>query len=156
MEASTVWKFLHIASMFLAVSIFVGQGMLSGVVARSGDVAAVRRVMAAEERFAPIGGAAFVLGIVFGILAAITGDFDLTATWLLIAYALALFIVVNGATYHRRQSERLKAAADTGPEDGRSEQIRAIAGAPITNVMNVIDALAWLAIIYVMVTKPFA
>ena len=49
MEASTVWKFLHIASMFLAVSIFVGQGMLSGVVARSGDVAAVRRVMAAEE-----------------------------------------------------------------------------------------------------------
>jgi hypothetical protein len=145
MEASTVWKFLHIASMFLAVSIFVGQGMLSGVVARSGDVAAVRRVMAAEERFAPIGGAAFLLGIVFGIVAAIT-----------IAYALALFIVINGATYHRRQSERLKAAAEAGPEDGRSEEIRAIAGAPITNVMNVIDALAWLAIIFVMVTKPFA
>jgi hypothetical protein len=30
MDAATVSKFLHIAAMFLAVSIFVGQGMLSG------------------------------------------------------------------------------------------------------------------------------
>ena len=55
MEAVTVWKFLHIASMFVAVSIFVGQGMLSGVVARSGDVRALRWVLAAEDRFGPAG-----------------------------------------------------------------------------------------------------
>jgi hypothetical protein len=54
-DAATFWKFLHIACMFLAVSIFVGQGMLSGTVARSGDVRALRRVLAAEDRFAPIG-----------------------------------------------------------------------------------------------------
>jgi hypothetical protein len=34
MDASTIWKFLHIAAMFVAVSIFVGQGMLSGAVGR--------------------------------------------------------------------------------------------------------------------------
>ena len=56
MKAYVVWKFLHIASMFAAVSIFVGQGMLTGVVARSGDVRALRRVLAASDRFAPIGG----------------------------------------------------------------------------------------------------
>jgi hypothetical protein len=78
MDASTIWKFLHIAAMFAAVSIFVGQGMLSGAVARSGDIRAVRRILAAEDRFAPSG-----------------------------------------------------------------------------VVMNVIDGLAWLAIIYVMVAKPF-
>jgi hypothetical protein len=66
MDASTIWKFLHIAAMFLAVSIFVGQGMLSGAVARTGDVRAVRRMLAAEDRFAPIGGAMFLLGVVFG------------------------------------------------------------------------------------------
>jgi hypothetical protein len=33
MDATTIWKFLHIAFMFVAVSIFVGQGMLSGAVA---------------------------------------------------------------------------------------------------------------------------
>lgn len=156
MDASTLWKFLHIASMFIAVSIFVGQGMLSGVVARSGDVRALRRVLASEDRFAPIGGAFFLFGIVFGFLTAITGDFDLTQTWLLIAYALALFILVNGLTYHRRQAERLKAAVEASPDDRPSEEVRALAGAPSAAVMNVVDGLAWLGIIYVMVVKPFA
>ena len=156
MDASTFWKFLHIASMFVAVSIFVGQGMLSGAVARSGDVGAVRRILAAEDRFAPIGGALFLLGVVFGFITAITGDFDLTQTWLLIGYALSLFILVNGLTYHRLQAEKLKAAAAESPVDQPSEALRALAGAPSVVVMNTIDGLAWLAIIYVMVAKPFS
>jgi uncharacterized membrane protein len=156
MDMTTIWKFLHIAFMFLAVSIFVGQGMLSGAVARSGDVRALRGVLAAEDRFAPIGGAMFVLGIVFGFLTAITGDFDLTQTWLVIGYALALFILVNGVTYHRIHAEKLKAAAAASPDDQPSEELRAIAGAPSVAVMNTIDGIAWLAVIYVMVAKPFS
>jgi uncharacterized membrane protein len=156
MGAATIWKFLHIAFMFVAVSIFVGQGMLSGAVARSGEVPALRRVLAAEDRFAPIGGAMFILGVVFGFLTAITGDFDLTQTWLLIAYALTLFILVNGLTYHRSQAEKLKAAAAASPNDQPSDELRAIAGAPSVAVMNSIDGIAWLAIIYVMVAKPFS
>jgi uncharacterized membrane protein len=156
MDASTIWKFLHIAAMFVAVSIFVGQGMLSGAVARSGDVRAVRRILAAEDRFAPLGGGLFLLGIVFGFITAITSDFELTETWLLIGYALSLFILVNGLTYHRIQAEKLKAAAAAGSEDQPSDELRALAGAPSAAVMNVIDGLAWLAIIYVMVAKPFA
>jgi uncharacterized membrane protein len=156
MDASTIWKFLHIAAMFLAVSIFVGQGMLSGAVARTGDVLAVRRILAAEDRFAPVGGAMYLLGIVFGFITAITSDFDLTETWLLIGYALSLFILVNGLTYHRVQADKLKAAAAAGDEDRPSDQLRALAGAPSVVVMNTIDGLAWLAIIYVMVAKPFS
>ncbi len=156
MDATTIWKFLHLAFMFVAVSIFVGQGMLSGAVARSGDVHALRRILTAEDRFAPIGGAMFLLGIVFGFINAITGDFDLTQTWLLIAYALALFILVNGLTYHRSQAEKLKAAAAASPDDRPSDELRAIAGAPSVAVMNTIDGLAWLAIIYLMVAKPFS
>jgi uncharacterized membrane protein len=155
-DASTIWKFLHIASMFVSVSIFVGQGMLSGAVARTGDVSAVRRILATEDRFAPIGGALFLLGVVFGFVTAITNDFDLTETWLLIGYALSLFILVNGVTYHRIQAEKLKAVAAESPEDPSSDALRALAGAPSVFVMNAIDGLAWLAIIYVMVAKPFS
>ncbi len=54
--ALTAWTFLHVASMFVAVSIFIGQGLLSGAVGRSGDVRALRRVLAMEDRFAPVGG----------------------------------------------------------------------------------------------------
>jgi uncharacterized membrane protein len=152
MDAVTIWKFIHIAAMFLAVSIFVGQGMLVGGVARSGDVAALKRVVAAEERFAPVGGASFLVGIVFGFITAITGDLDLTQTWLVISYAIAAFILVNGLTYHRAQSEKLKAAVEAGDGD----RARALAGAPSATLMNVVDALAWLAIIYLMVAKPFS
>jgi hypothetical protein len=150
MDAATVWKFLHIAAMFLAVSIFVGQGMLSGAVARSGDVVALRRVLSAEDRFAPVGGAMLLLVIVFGFVRAITGDLELTQTWLLIDYALAAFALVNGLTYHRVQAE-LKAAADAGDGDGA----RALASPPSATLMNVIDGIAWLAVIYVMVAKAF-
>ena len=156
MDAATVWKFLHIASMFVAVSIFVGQGMLSGAVARSGDVPALRRVLTAEDRFAPIGGAMFILGIVFGFLTAITGDIDLTQTWLLIGYALTLFILVNGLTYHRTQAEKLKAAAAASSDIEATDELQAIAGARSVAVMNTIDGIAWLAVIYVMVAKPFS
>ncbi len=76
---------------------------------------ALRGVLAVEDRFAPIGAAMFLLGIICGFLTAITGDFDLTQTWLLIGYALSLFILVNGVTYHWSQAEKLKAAAAASP-----------------------------------------
>ena len=113
MEPVDLWKFGHIVAMFGAVSIFVGQGMLEGAVARSGDVRALRRVLAAEDRFAPIGGGILLLGFVLGFVTAIVGDLDLTQAWLVIA-------------------------------------------APIGAAMNVVDGVVWLALIFVMVAKPFS
>jgi uncharacterized membrane protein len=155
-DAATFWKFLHISSMFLAVSIFVGQGMLSGTVARSGDVRAIRRVLAAEDRFAPLGGGVFLLGIVFGFVTAIVGDFDLTQTWLVIGYVLAALILVTAFVYHIPTATKLKALADASPDDEPSAELRAFVDAPIGRVVNVIDGVLWLALIYVMVAKPFS
>jgi uncharacterized membrane protein len=94
----------------------------------------------------------YALGIVFGFITAITADFDLTQTWLVISYVVAAFILVNGVTYHRTQAEKLKAAVEAG--DGK--RARSIAIAPSASLMNVVDAIAWLAIIYLMVAKPFS
>ena len=151
----TFWKFLHIASMFLAVSIFVGQGMLSGAVARSGDVRALRRVLRAEDRFAPVGGGVFLLGIVFGFVTAIVGDLDLTQTWLIIAYVLATAILVNAFVYHIPQARKLEAAAEARPDDQMSPELRALVETPSVIWVNVYDGLLWLAVIYLMVAKPF-
>ena len=152
----TFWKFLHIASMFLAVSIFVGQGMLSGAVARSGDVRALRRVLAAEDRFAPIGGGIFLLGIVFGFVTAIVGDLDLTQTWLIIGYVLAAVILLTAFVYHVPQARKLQAAAAASPDDAPSAELRTLVEAPSAIWVNVFDGAVWLALIYVMVAKPFA
>jgi hypothetical protein len=152
----TFWKFRHIASMFAAVSIFVGQGMLSGAVARSGDVRALRRVLATEDRFAPVGGGIFALGIVFGFITAISGDLDLTQTWLIIGYVLAAFILVNAFVYHGPQARKLEAAAKASPGDQPSAELRALIDAPSAIWVNILDRAVWLVLIYVMVAKPFS
>jgi hypothetical protein len=152
----TFWKFLHIASMFVAVSIFVGQGMLSGLVARSGDVRALRRVLSIEDRFAPVGGGIFLLGIVFGFITAISGDLDLTATWLVIGYVLAATILVTGFAYHMPYATTLKSAAEASSDDRASNEFRALVDAPSGRWVNAFDGVVWLALIYVMVAKPFS
>jgi hypothetical protein len=151
-----LWKFGHIAAMFAAVSIFVGQGMLEGAVARSGDVRALRRVLAAEDRFAPVGGGIFLLGIALGLVAAVVGSFNLTATWLVIGYVLAAIILVNAFVYHIPTANKLKALSDASPDDDASPELRAAIHAPIGAVMIVFDTLVWLALIFVMVAKPFS
>jgi hypothetical protein len=156
MDATDLWKFLHIAAMFAAVSIFVGQGLLEGVVARSGDVRALRRVLAAEDRFGPIGGGIFLLGIAFGVVTAISGGFNLTQPWLIIGYVLAAIILINAFVYHIPTANRFKALAEASPDDAPSAELRAAIGAPIGPVMNVVDGLVWLALIFDIVVKPFS
>jgi hypothetical protein len=156
MDAVQLWTFGHIAAMFVAVSIFVGQGMLEGAVARSGDVRALRRVLAVEDRFAPIGGGIFLLGIAFGFITAIVGDYDLTQAWLVIGYVLAAIILVNAFTYHIPTANKLKALIAASPDDEPSAELRAAIAAPIGALMNVVDGVVWLALIFVMVVKPFS
>jgi hypothetical protein len=151
-----LWKFAHIAAMFVTVSIFVGQGMLEGVVARSGDVRALRAVLAAEDTFTPIGGGIFLLGIAFGVVAALTGGLDLTQPWLIIGYVLTAIILVLAFAYHVPTSSRLKALAEASGDDQPSAELRAAIDRPIGRVVNIVDGLVWLAVIFVMVVKPLS
>jgi hypothetical protein len=45
--------------------------------------------------------------------------------------------------------------ADASPDDEPSAELRAFVDAPTGRVVNVIDGVLWLALIYVMVAKPF-
>jgi hypothetical protein len=156
LDAIELWKFGHIAAMFAAVSIFVGQGLLEGAVARSGDVRALRRVLAAEDRFAPIGGGILLLGVVLGFVTAIVGDLDLTQAWLVIGYVLTAIIFVNAFAYHIPTANKLKALAAASLDDEPSPELRAAIDAPIGAISQVADSVVWLALIFVMVAKPFS
>jgi hypothetical protein len=46
--------------------------------------------------------------------------------------------------------------AEASSDEAPSPELRAVMDAPIGRVMNAIDALIWLALIYVMVAKPFS
>jgi uncharacterized membrane protein len=151
-----VWKFLHVAAMFLAVAVFVGQGMLSARIVGTGDVHTIRRLIAAEARFQPIGGGMLLLGLIFGFITATSAGFDLTAPWLLISYGLVVIIILTGATYHGPRERKLKELAEASPEDRPSEELSALIAAPSARVVAAVDGLAWLAVVFVMVVKPFS
>ena len=155
MDVSLLWKFGHIAAMFAAVSIFIGQGLLERAVARSGDVPALRRVLEAEDRFAPIGGGLFLLGIALGIIAALTGAIDLLQPWLISAYVLSAVVLIVAFTYHIPTANRLKELAAASP-DVPSPELRAAIDEPSGRLIIVLDSLVWLGLIFVMVVKPFS
>lgn len=152
----TFWKFLHIACMFGAVGLFVGGGILNDRVQQSRNVRAIRTVIAAESRLAPVAGVLMLLGIIFGFVTAVAGGFDLLAPWLLITYGLVLVIILVGAMYHGPHDKKLGEAVTASSDDQPSSELEAmITGTPGRRVVNVVDGLLWAALIFVMVVKPF-
>ena len=83
-------------------------------------------------------------------------DSDVTQSWLVIGYVLAAFILVNAFGYHVPTAKKLEVLAAASSDDEPSAELRAFVDAPIGRVVNVIDGLLWLALIYVMVAKPFS
>lgn len=151
-----LWTFLHIVCIFGAIALLIGGGTVNNLIQRSKDVRAIRGVIAAEGRLAPVAGGLMLAGIVFGFVTAFAGDFDLTAPWLLISYGLLLAIVLTGALYHGPRGTRLKEAAAASPEgEPSSDLTEVIAGTRVDRVIPTVDSLLWLALIFMMVVKPF-
>jgi hypothetical protein len=91
-----VFKFLHIASMFAAVTLVFGSIVYLDLLARRADAVAYLRVDALAQRTDIVAIGLFLVGLVFGFATALTGSFDLTASWLILAYVLVAAIFVEG------------------------------------------------------------
>ena len=114
------FKVLHILSMFAAVTLLVGEALLYARAIWRSDVAglaAVRRLLGGRPL---LGVSFFIAGIVFGLLAAVTGGFEFFAGWLIAAYADC------GAVRRQWIAACAEAAADRGRGDGGNGR-RAIA-----------------------------
>lgn len=153
-----VFKALHILMMFSAVTVLIGEALFYAVAIWRRDVkavAAIRRVAGGR----PIVGVAFLLaGIVFGLLAALTGAFDVLAGWLIAAYLMivALFLV-NGSPWVQRLprlgAEAIEAEAGQRPVD---EVLAAMAASRTAILVAVaVNVALFAAIIADMVLKPF-
>jgi hypothetical protein len=153
-----IFKALHILSMFAAVTFLIGEAILYAVAIWRGDVAglaAVRRLVGGR----PVIGVSFlVAGIVFGVLAALTGGFDLFAGWLIAAYLMivALF-AVNGSPWVQRLPrlgmQAIEAEAGQRPVEEVGSAMAAVrAGILVAVGLNV---ALFAALIADMVLKPF-
>jgi hypothetical protein len=145
-----IWKLVHVVSMFGVVTLWVGAWVIWDLVARTGDRSALRRVDHVSQTTGQIGFALLIVGIVAGFLTAITGGFNLTAPWLLIAYALVLsdLVVLRWSVVH---VERVRAA-----QNDESLDLRAAASSPRANVTLAVGVGFWALLIADMILKPFS
>ena len=144
-----VLKWLHIGAMFMATALAVGPFLVLYLVARSRDLPSIRRTFSYATPIGRLGGAMYGLGIIFGIVAALTGAIDLTAKWLLTAYVLLVVLGVNGLLAERWMG-RVHAAAEAGGSDDVHRLVRSPSAVTLLTIMVVVT----LAIIFVMVVKP--
>jgi hypothetical protein len=154
MEPFVAFKYLHVVAMFFAIALAVSSELVVRRVAESADAHAIRTTIARVRPLANFSNVLFLLGIAFGVVAAVTGNMNLLAPWLVLSYlsvagafALGMFVVDPWVA-------RLEAAATSG--DASSPQLQAVVDEPIARagtwaLMGLIAIL-----VFLMVAKPFA
>jgi uncharacterized membrane protein len=148
-----VLKFLHIGSMFLATALAVGPIVLFALVLRTADVASIRRVFRFAEPLSRAGGGFYGLGIVFGIVAALTGAINLASPWLVTAYLLIGLLVVSNLYADRWMTQVARAAEQsTGGTASTELDHWRQSTRPLWSLAGAVAIT--LAIVFVMVVKP--
>ena len=147
-------KFLHILAMFIAVTLLVGTSIYLALVARRGDRTALVKLWRLKDPVERAGILFIVLGFVFGVATAITGQLDLTAPWLLIAYAIFAAMFVIGA-YEGSQWSKIIRAAEADIQSGEASGSRALDTSRV-ELIGYLSVVGYVAIIFDMVVKPFS
>src|SRR5919106_3139543 len=86
MEAFVVFKYLHVVTMFFAIALAVSTELVVRRVAMSRDPGAISTAIARSRALSNLSSVLFLAGIAFGIIAALTGNMDLLAPWLVLSY----------------------------------------------------------------------
>lgn len=148
-----LFKFLHIFSMFIAVTLLFSPDLLFYRAAAARDVATLRRIGSLSKRIVNTGILLFFAGLGLGFLTALTGHFDLTAPWLIAAYVQVALIIVLGAAVENPHFIRIAATANRSGNEF-SPELERLVRSPI-KYLGWVSVLLYGGVIYTMVAKPF-
>ena len=150
----SIWKFLHVVSMFAAVGLFLGVSVLFERMVGTRNVVAIRgfeRVVLPVVRVA-IG--LVLLGLVFGLITVGDENFSYTDTWVVIAYVIYAALFALGP-FEGRWQVKIFAAAKASPDDAPSPELEALIANTGRKAITVTSIVLYGLIIYDMVMKPF-
>jgi hypothetical protein len=153
MDGFTLFKFLHIATMFTAVAGTVFPEVILHLVANTREPRTIATVAHLAERFGKILPVFFIGGAVFGLLAAWTGELDFTAPWLLTTYVLFVLAIVTGIFFSDPWVARLRKAA-VASGDAPTAELSAVIDEPRAKYASAWLMLTVVVIIFLMVFKP--
>ena len=144
-------KFLHVGSMFLATALAVGPSVLLYLIARTGNADTIRRAFAHTTSVFRAGGAFYGLGLLFGFLAALNGQIDLTASWLVAAYVLVAVLIGFNLGFER-WTKRIDRAVEDPSNPAAALDTAIQSRAPVYALAGMV--LLTISIVFVMVVKP--
>jgi hypothetical protein len=155
MDWFVVFKYLHILAMFFFVAMAISGEIVTRRVATSGDVLAIRTTVSRVKLLVgPVASALMVAGIGFGVIAALTGQINLLAPWLVLAYVAFLGAMAIGFLITDPWLGRLETAAEASPVDAASEELTTVIGDPIARIGTWALMALIATIIFIMVVKP--
>jgi hypothetical protein len=143
-------KFLHVGSMFLATALALGPAVLLYAIARTGSVDTIRRAFGHSTSIFRFGAAFYGLGLLFGFAAALNGQLDLTARWLIAAYVLVLVLIGFNLGFERWTRRVEKAVEDGAATTDLAAALRS--RTPMYALGGMVTLT--LLIVFVMVVKP--
>jgi hypothetical protein len=156
MDPFVAFKYLHIVSMFFAVALALSTELVVRRVATSGDAAAIRTVVPRVRPLANASTIFFLAGVAFGVVAALTGQINLLAPWLLLAYVAFVSATAIGILVSDPWVGRLESAATAAADGGPSDALQAVIDDPVARAGTWALMFLVAALVFLMVVKPFA
>ena len=157
MDGFIVFKYLHIVAMFFFVAMALSGEIVTRRVAMTRDVGAIRTtVKSVKVLVGPAAVGLLLSGLAFGFLAALTGQMNLLAPWLILAYAAVVAAAVLGFAITDPWVGRLDRAAQASPTEVASADLVAVIREPAARYATfaLVGLIAFL--VFVMVVKPLS
>lgn len=147
--------FLHVLLAFVTIALLVVPGLMLEMVARTRDVAFIRRMYALGSFHGRLGGPLAILTAIVGFVVAWRYGIPLNSGWLLTAYVTFVIVVAIGVGYHTRRELLIVRLAQASPVDAPSPELTAAIDDRSATPMFWVSGLLWAFLIWLMVAKPF-
>ena len=147
-------KFAHVVTIIASVALAEGSILPTVLAARRRDVVGIRSGISVGQIGEKVANPLAVISIAFGIAAALTGQIDLTASWLVATYLLLAGVIGMAVFGGFRYLERVKEAAQLSPVETPSPELVVLLKQRWLWVVSVVPPLPMAAIVFLMVVKP--
>ena len=157
MDGFIVFKYLHIVAMFFFVAMALSGEIVTRRVAMTQDVGAIRTtVKSVKVLVGPVAIGLLVSGLVFGFIAALTGQMNLLAPWLILAYVAVAAAAVLGFAVTDPWVGRLERAAESSSLQSPSSELLAVIREPVARYATFALVFLIAFLVLVMVVKPLS
>ena len=157
MDLFIAFKYLHVVAMFFFVAMAVSGEVVTRRVAGSQDVTAIRTTVGRVKVLTgPVAGGFLLAGVVFGVAAALTGQINLLAPWLILAYVAFATAMAIGFLVTDPWVGRLEKAAAASPTQPPSAELLNVIDDPAARIGTWALMALIATLVFLMVVKPFA